>query len=488
MEILLLLFGAAALVWLAICYRYFGPKLSVFHPIPLLGFLVILTGSVVSNEFWSLRMGPLPITIDRLLVGALGGLFLLRFLNQKENLRSINHFDIACMILISVLTFSTVTHDMTFLDNMPLSRLLFFNLMPLVVYAIVRTGSIGTKDLKLIALGVSGLAIYLAFTAIAETRGWHGLVFPRYIMTSEMKEFLGRGRGPFLNPVSNGIFMIAGICCTLMWWPQVGKQGKIWIGLVSLFLAVGVYCTLTRSVWLSLVLALGWLVFYPSTPRIKAGLAIAGGLGLIMLLPVIGDKLFSFKRDKEVTQTQMEISAQMRPMFAIVAMNMFEDRPIFGCGFGQYAAEKDPYLKDAHANMPLTITKSLMQHNVFLAYLTETGLIGLSALLLWLTVMSKTALAAFGRKSLPLWPRQFGLLLLAVLTCHVVNGLFHDTSIIPMQHMLLYFLAGLVNNIVSGSYQFEAESDALPQAPGTGLQYVDSQQQVGYGMSHHAVP
>ena len=67
----------------------------------------------------------------------------------------------------------------------------------------------------------------------------------------------------------------------------------------------------------------------------------------------------------------MEQSAQLRPLFAIVAMNMFHDRPLFGCGFGQYAREKYPYLQDPYSGRPLANTKYLMQHNVFLAYLTE---------------------------------------------------------------------------------------------------------------------
>ena len=70
--------------------------------------------------------------------------------------------------------------------------------------------------------------VYLAFTGVAETRGMPALVFPKYILTSEFTEFLGRGRGPFLNPVTNGIFMAVCICCTLMWWPRTtGIRGPV---------------------------------------------------------------------------------------------------------------------------------------------------------------------------------------------------------------------------------------------------------------------
>lgn len=458
MELVSLLLAIVVVIWGLVICRYFGKRLSLFHPIPVLGMLVLLTGSVIGSDFWSLRFGPLPITIDRLLVGVLACMFFARYMIHTEDRRQVNRLDIAMVCMIAVLTISTVSHDMTVLENLPLSRLLFFYLMPLVVYGVVRSGVLGTDDLKLISASFVGLGIYLALTAIAETRGWSSLVFPGYIMTSEFTEFLGRGRGPFLNPVSNGLFMITGFCCVLMWWRSAKQIGKAAIAAIALLLSVGVYCTLTRSVWLSLIVAGGWFIWFPASRRLKSVMIVWSMLAATALLPVYGDKLLSFKRDKEVTQNQMEKSAQLRPLFAIVAMDMFQDRPFLGCGFGQYARAKYPYLKAPHSGKPLTSTRTLMQHNIFLAYLTETGLLGLMSLLLVLGMMARASLVVWFNQELPFWPRQFGLLLVTILSCDMINGMFHDVSIIPMSNMLIFFLAGIANNIVSGQWQFDREA------------------------------
>ena len=147
---------------------------------------------------------------------------------------------------------------------------------------------------------------------------------------------------------------------------------------------------------------------------------------------------------------------------------------MFGVGFGQYGQAKTPYLKDPSSGKPLMITKDLMQHNVFLAYLTETGLVGLSALTMMLLMMLFTSWKVWRNKTINLWARQFGLLGVVMLSCYCVNGMFHDVSIIPMNHVFLFFLIGLVNNIYSNAKAFVPEqqtvgrpsSESLPVSPG----------------------
>lgn len=176
---------------------------------------------------------------------------------------------------------------------------------------------------------------------------------------------------------------------------------------------------------------------------------VVASLLLMCLAPVLIDKVFSFKRDTNVSVEDMENSARLRPMFVTVATRMVADRPFLGVGFGQYARAKYPYLQDPYSAEPLSMTKTYMQHNIFLAYVTETGLLGLSALLLMMTLFLRAAWTTWRDLRLSFWKRQFGLLLIAMLANHCVNGMFHDVSIIPMENMLLFFLAALVNNIYS---------------------------------------
>lgn len=449
MEFLIFIALITVSVWGMVALKFSTSFTRRFGLIPLIGFLVILMGSVFNYDFFHLSGGPIPVTLDRVMLVGLVGVFAWQFMHRKENLRRLNSVDIGVLMLTGVITLSTVMNDFTFLGNMPASRLLFFNLLPLVLYMVMRHARLGDNDLKLISLGFVGLGLYLAITAIAETRGLGGIVFPRFIMNPEFEEFLGRGRGPFLNPVSNGICMVVCLCCMWMWFPSSSIRRKVLIVMLAGLMCLGIYSTFTRSVWMGLVFAAAIVVFMPAPQAYKGAMIVVASLLLMCLAPVLIDKVFSFKRDTNVSVEDMENSARLRPMFVTVATRMVADRPFLGVGFGQYARAKYPYLQDPYSTEPLSMTKTYMQHNIFLAYVTETGLLGLSALLLMMTLLFRAAWTTWRDLRLSFWKRQFGLLLIAMLANHCVNGMFHDVSIIPMENMLLFFLAALVNNIYS---------------------------------------
>ncbi len=448
MELILIFGFLVALVWSMVALKHRQSVKEPFYLFPILGYLVILTGSVFSSEFFSIG-GPIPITIDRLLLGGTFACFCLMVLSRQETMFVLNRTDVGVLVLTGVISFSTITHDFSFLGNMPASRLLFFNLLPVALYFVMRNARFNDTNLKLIAGGMVMLGIYLSITAIFETRGFGGLVFPRFIMDPDYEEFLGRGRGPFLNPVSNGVFQVVGLASLWMWWPGASTRRRAVVLCLAALMCAGIYSTFTRSVWLGLVTAAGIAVFLPSKRQAKGGMVIAAALVGIMLFPVIGEKLLSFKRDKNVTVSEMENSARLRPLFVTVATRMVVDRPLFGCGFGQYAREKYPYLQDPTSRQPLAMTKSYMQHNIFLAYVSETGIIGLGALLIMLAMFTRIAVLTWTDPTLPFWRQQFGMLLLVFLSNHAINGMFHDVSIIPMENMLMFFLAAITNNIQS---------------------------------------
>lgn len=459
------LLAAFALPCLAVAlaaWIRFQPRFNL-SLLPLVGLLVVLTSSVLGHEFYNVSIGPIPITLDRILLG-FGGLLLIggSWLG-REQLRRLNRLDIIVIVLIMYLGFSTVTHDWRLLDNMPASRFLFFNFLPAALYFMMRSSRIRIVDLKLTAVALGIFGVYLAVIAVAEVKDIRAIIFPRYILNSEITEFFGRGRGPFLNPVSNGIFMTTSFCCVLMAWPRF-RTPVYRVGILSLTAAIliGIYSTLTRSTWMGLVLACGWFIWMPAKRQHKGLMVVVATLVSIAAFPLIADKLFSFKRDKEVSVEEMAQSAKLRPMFAYVAYNMFQDRPIAGVGFGQYPKAKYPYLRDPHSGMPLSLTRGLMQHNIFLAYVTETGLIGLGLLLILLSQMMFMSWQIWRNRQLELLARQYGLLFLALLTSYIVNGMFHDVSIIPVIQVLVYFLAGVVNNIYTAPEVFVAEQASVP--------------------------
>ena len=68
---LILFFGLIiAIVWGLVALKYRPSTDGQYHLFPILGYLVILSGAVFGPEFFSVSGGPIPITIDRLLLGA----------------------------------------------------------------------------------------------------------------------------------------------------------------------------------------------------------------------------------------------------------------------------------------------------------------------------------------------------------------------------------------------------------------------------------
>jgi O-antigen ligase len=221
-------------------------------------------------------------------------------------------------------------------------------------------------------------------------------------------------------------------------------------GLITL----GAFATLTRSIWICLPVIYFVFAWIPASIRCRGVMTMAATAGLALALCFFGHKLNSFQRDKHVPVAQMSESASLRPMLAYVAWQMFEDRPLLGCGFGHYTRVKRVYHLDRHSGMPLQKVLGYMQHNIVLSYLTELGLIGV-LLFAWIVVAASWAASRlisirpdppddFNRQSRR--HSDCGWLLLAMVACWLINGMFHDVSIIPMIGSFMYFLFGLTND------------------------------------------
>jgi O-antigen ligase len=290
-------------------------------------------------------------------------------------------------------------------------------------------------------LGVFGL--YLALTAVAEANQWWALVYPRYIGSTEHGEFLGRARGPLLNPSGLGMLLCLCLAGALMWWPRLHRAGRALLVVASLTVGLGIYYTLTRSVWLGT--GLGLLVLVGLTIPRSWRVPVLGGL--VLIAAVVGatqwDRILAFKRDRDLSARQTLESVKLRPVLAVVAWNMFLDRPLLGCGFGQYRDQSAFYLADRSSGLRLEEARPYAQHNVFLSLLVETGLVGMGLFGVLLALWIRDAWRLWRSPTAPRWVRQVALLLLVFLANYLANGMVHDVSLIFVIHMFLFFTAGI---------------------------------------------
>lgn len=464
-----MLAAAVAVIWLLVLIRHAGRLPEAWAPHGVM--LLVVVECVFGAAFFNRSVGPVPFTLDRLLLGGLvvaTGAVLARRIwlaSDAERNRPLpakglsadwifsgwSWLDIVVVAWIAVLAVSTLTHDFRFRDDLPLRRLLFFNLLPAALYLVVRCANWTPVTVTRLQGCVLGLGVWLAVTGLCEWRGWHGLVFPRHVVDPGQAEFFGRARGPLLNPVINGMWLNAALAVACLWLPGMRGGWRWALGLSIPLLLAGSYATLTRSVWLGSALVIGLMILMPLKPRLRAGVCLAGLVAGLALLVAVGDGLNRFKRDRNVSAEEMSQSASLRPLLAIVAWEMFSDRPLAGFGFGQYPAAKKPYhWVDGH-DRPLQQALPYMQHNVLFSYATETGLCGMAALLALLGVGAGQAflLIRNGPQARASVVRTQGWLTLCVLGNYFVNGMFHDVSIIPMSHSQLLLVLGLAASLAA---------------------------------------
>ena len=435
LPILILPFALAVCLLAPVVYRKTG----------LIGgcLATLLAGSCLGYDFFHVSI----VTLDRALLGGLCVLYFLQrnFHGLKPHRTTMS--DLVLLGFIVSLLGITFAHDWKWDGARPVAVLLFFYLLPFAMYWLSSRCELTENSFRMILGFFVGFGIYLTLTGVCEVLGIYGAVFPRYIANSDTVEFLGRARGPFLNPIGNGMYLTASLICCCLSWNYVHKVHRpALIALAGLF-CVGAICTLTRSVWLGVGVALIGMATLAVPSRYRIRLLVAAAVFGAAGLAVAGKSLVAFKRDKNLTAAETAESAKLRPILAAFAYEMFQDHPVTGVGLSQYKRYNIDYLTERSADLPLEKAKGYVQHNVFLSLLVETGLVGLVLFCLVLVIWAVNAWQLWHATHLPLWQRQAGLFCLALLGAYLPNGMFHEMSVIPMQNMLLFFVGGLNRNL-----------------------------------------
>ncbi len=185
--------------------------------------LLVMVSYVLGHEFWNVHIGPLPITLDRILLIALFATFALQWRLGDLPFRSMTGSDWLFAALLLLLTVSALCSGEPEFTNGVTSkwgRLFAAFLVPAAVYTFIRQLPITYCDWSRTLIALVVLGVYLALTGVFEVSHLWSLVFPRYISNPDLGIHFGRARGPDLNAVSLGIYLTAGCLCAWTLLPQ----------------------------------------------------------------------------------------------------------------------------------------------------------------------------------------------------------------------------------------------------------------------------
>jgi O-antigen ligase len=235
------------------------------------------------------------------------------------------------------------------------------------------------RRLEVFALVVLGYLIYLALASLAQL---DMLIYPKFILDSELGLNAMRARGPFLQPVANGAALNVLGLIALNAYGRGRLQGTRALLLIG-GLPLAILATLTRSVWLgfgiSVVLLLRW------TPdrrvrRVCWGFLAGGALAMIVMLA-------SSAQDGAGDRLRDGGTVDFRVAAYEAGWMMFAERPVLGWGASRVQTELADRIEGFHGN-------TFVVHNTYFEILLEHGVLGF-ALYLWLLI----GLVRLGMKS-----------------------------------------------------------------------------------------
>jgi putative inorganic carbon (hco3(-)) transporter len=405
-----------------------------------------------------------PIGPDRILFAAA---ILSLFIRRRNVLsllgRSQIHFLMVALmayIAVSAIAFGTMFQSLgffAFLDRVGIMPFLAFILAP----AFFET----PEQRRLLVRTLVFVGLYLGVTAVFETLKLWSLVFPRYISNPNLGIHYGRARGPFLEATTEGLVLIACTCMAgIAFLQSRTKTARVIYGLLALLCVVASLLTLTRSVWIAVVVGPGVALLISKATR-KFVIPAAACLVIVALTAlVVSPSLQDSVRQRSASQ----LSVWDRYNTNDAALRAIDAHPVFGVGFARFIDVSGTYLRQS-GSYPLT-GSHLEVHNVFLARFSELGILGGT---LWSVTVATALYSAIRRKGdgeFVIWRQA----LIGYVIAYGVVAMFAPTSA-AMPNMLFWLFAGIVYSALPAQASASVKTQPLRISPATaGVQAVSS--------------
>lgn len=475
--VLIIIALAAILLWFRAGYE---PVHAANDRLSLLAILLaiwIIAGAVFGPNFFVLRVaGIFDVTIERLLFAIIvsflaAGLFTGKVSFQTNITIEITMGIFAFVCILSMMRVGFVPVSPEFVS--PWFVFITGYLFPFIVFIFAKNYIVREKDVMVILQALFYFGIYLSITAFFEYADLRQFVFPRYISDPEVSTLhLDRARGPFLNAAFNGVGILIGLISGLHLLQKKTDFAKVFYQAALLLFFPAVFFTLTRSVYLGLLITLFIFLGWYKTSFSKWKL-ISLPLALVLIIGIANTPrlLSTERREGGVAQVQ-EVDIRLALMKQ--SYFMFSERPLTGIGLGQFIPASSRSYKGP---VPWIVEESgtTFQHNHLLGIATELGTPGLLAYLILIFLVLRRLMQLAGK--LPetgIMGNNLRIAIFAVWGVYLNNNLFVEPSNNIFINAVPFLFAGLIDGLYTRSLESGLLSPSPIRIPQTSMRIMNS--------------
>jgi O-antigen ligase len=423
----------------------------------------IIACAVLATPFFVLRFGGFfDITIERVLFSMLLFFLAAGLFTGKVHLRINITIEIVMGVFVLICIVSMIRVGFVAVSPEFISPWFMFitgYFFPFIVFIFAKNYIVREKDVTLILRALFYFGVYLSITAFFEYTNIRQFVFPRYINDPEIGIHFDRARGPLLNAAFNGVGILIGFISGLHLLQKKTGFAKVFYQAALLLFFPAVFFTLTRSVYLGLLITLFIFLGWYKTPFSKWKL-ISLPLAVILIVGIVNSpRLLSTERREGGVAQAVEVNVRL----ALIrkSIYLFSEQPVTGLGLAQFIPSSLRSYKGPVSFVEEDATATL-QHSHLLGIAAELGIPGI---LLYLTliilILRRLSQLAGKLPGTGIMGNNLRIAIFAIWCVYLNNNLFVEPSNSLFVNVVPFLFAGLAD----GLYTRSLESDLLSKSP-----------------------
>lgn len=423
---------------------------------PVLVFVLWLVFLSGFHTVGMIRMPGLPdISIVRLLQIQVMIIILLGWLFGKNPFKA----PVLPDVLLILHTFYILYNAMLIADGTHFNLWTVSSLSPMLAYFFGKQFFEQQKHVALLIYSFVGITTYFWFVAIAEQLRITPLIWPKSIVADMQYRWIGRSRGPFLQPAVFGQILGMYLLVHLYLLTRKIKSSQKVLMWANLGLgAVGLIFTYTRGGWLATIAGLGVMAaLRPSYRRVLVVLTIlalfGGAIG--MMRSQQGGLL-----SERVANTG---TIENRAGVLYATAKAIQQNPFFGLGYFMFKEEAQKYSQGVDVPGIGYVKKKMGDHgsihDMYVGRAAEEGLIGMGLWFAFFAVVARIYIRRWRENPQGRWfNRDLLTLFVAMTFAYMVGGLAINYRFFGLVNVLPYLLAGIVVGFPSAGSHFQQSS------------------------------